>query len=70
MRSTQLAEKVTTVIGFVLASFGFLVVLAVLVEILDLANAPSLRSRAAERRDRWEARRVLAIPAPRSARAK
>ena len=55
-------------IGFVLASFGFLVVLALLVEILEVANASSLRTLAAERRDRWEARRVLATPAPRSGR--
>ena len=51
-----MAEKVTTVIAFVVVCVGFLVVLALVVQVLDAANASSCRSLAAERRARWEAR--------------
>ncbi|MBV9922953.1 MAG: hypothetical protein JOY78_19155 [Pseudonocardia sp.] len=43
-------------IAFVMVCVGFLVVLALVVQVLDAANASSCRSRAAERRARWEAR--------------
>jgi len=51
-----MAEKVATVIAFVMVCVGFLVVLALVVQVLDAANASSCRSLAAERRARWEAR--------------
>jgi hypothetical protein len=47
---------VTTVIAFVMVCVGFLMVLALVVQVLDAANASSCRSLAAERRARWEAR--------------
>lgn len=43
-------------IAFVMVCVGFLVVLALVVQVLDAANASSCRSLAAERRARWEAR--------------
>ncbi len=55
-----MAEKVTTVIAFVVVCVGFLMVLALVVQVLDSVNASSCRSRAAERRARWEARAAAA----------
>jgi Tfp pilus assembly protein PilV len=55
-----MAEKVTTVIAFVMVCVGFLALLALVVPILDAVNASSCRSRAAERRARWETRGVAA----------
>jgi hypothetical protein len=55
-----MAEKVTTVIAFVMVCVGFLALLSLVVPILDAVNASSCRSRAAERRARWEARGVAA----------
>ena len=49
-----MAEKVTTVIAFVVVCVGFLVVLALVVQIVDSMGAPALRTLAAERRARWE----------------
>jgi hypothetical protein len=51
-----MAEKVTTVIAFVVVCVGFLVVLALVVQIVDSMGASAFRSLAAERRERWEAR--------------
>ena len=53
-----MAEKVTTVIAFVVMCGGFLVLLA-LVPVVDAVGA-SCRSRAAERRALWEVRAVAA----------
>jgi hypothetical protein len=55
-----MAEKVTTVIAFVMVCVGFIAVLALVVPIIDAVNASSCRSRAAERRARWETRGVAA----------
>jgi len=55
-----MAEKVTTVIAFVMVCVGFLAVLALVVPIIDAVTASSCRSRAAERRARWEAGSVAA----------
>jgi hypothetical protein len=51
-----MAEKVTTVIAFVMVCVGFLVVLALVVQIVDSMSASASRTLAAERRERWEAR--------------
>ena len=51
-----MAEKVTTVIAFVVVCVGFLVVLALVVQVVDSMGAPALRTLAAERRERWEGR--------------
>ena len=51
-----MAEKVTTVISFVVVCVGFLVVLALVVQVVDYMGASAFRSLAAERRERWEAR--------------
>ena len=51
-----MAEKVTTVIAFVMVCVGFLVVLALVVQVVDSMGASALRSLAAERRERWAAR--------------
>ena len=51
-----MAEKVTTVIAFVVVCVGFLVVLALVVQVVDRMGAPAFRTLAAERRERWEAR--------------
>jgi hypothetical protein len=64
------AEKVTTVIAFVVGCVGFLVVLALVVLVVDAMGVSASRSLAAERRERWEARAaatraVLARSAPR-----
>jgi hypothetical protein len=53
-----MAEKVTTVIAFVVVCVGFLVALALVVQVVDSMGAPALRTLAAERRERWEARAV------------
>lgn len=45
-------------IAFVMVCVGFLVVLALVVQIVDAIGAPASRSLAAERRARWEARAV------------
>ena len=55
-----MAEKVTSVIAFVVVCLGFLVALALVVQVVDAASASSCRSRAAERRERWEARAAAA----------
>jgi hypothetical protein len=55
-----MAEKVTTVIAFVMVCVGFLALLALVVPIIDAVSASSCRSRAAERRARWEVRAVAA----------
>jgi Tfp pilus assembly protein PilV len=57
-----MAEKVTTVIAFVVMCVGFLVLLALIVPVIDAVSASSCRSRAAERRALWEARAVAARP--------
>ena len=44
-----MAEKVTTVIAFVMVCVGFLVVLALVVQVVDSMGAPALRTLAAER---------------------
>jgi hypothetical protein len=51
-----MAEKVTTVIAFVMVCVGFLVVLALVVQVVDSMSASASRTLAAERRERWEAR--------------
>jgi hypothetical protein len=51
-----MAEKVTTVIAFVVVCVGFLVALALVVQIVDSMSASASRTLAAERRERWEAR--------------
>jgi hypothetical protein len=51
-----MAEKVTTVIAFVVVCVGFLMVLALVVQVVDAVGASASRSLAAERRARWEAR--------------
>jgi hypothetical protein len=51
-----MAEKVTTVIAFVVVCVGFLVALALVVQVVDSMGAPAFRTLAAERRERWEAR--------------
>ena len=51
-----MAEKVTTVIAFVMVCVGFLVVLALVVQVVDSMGASAFRTLAAERRERWEAR--------------
>jgi len=51
-----MAEKVTTVIAFVVVCVGLLVVLALVVQVVDSMGASAFRSLAAERRERWEAR--------------
>ena len=51
-----MAEKVTAVIAFVVVCVGFLVVLALVVQVVDSMGASAFRSLAAERRERWEAR--------------
>lgn len=43
-------------IAFVVVCVGFLVVLALVVQVVDSMGAPALRTLAAERRERWEAR--------------
>ena len=43
-------------IAFVMVCVGFLVALALVVQIVDAMGAPASRSLAAERRARWEAR--------------
>jgi hypothetical protein len=47
-----MAEKVTTVIAFVVVCVGFLVVLALVVQVVDSMGASDSRSLAAERRER------------------
>ena len=47
-------------IAFVMVCVGFLVVLALVVQVLDAASTSSCRSLAAERRARWEARATAA----------
>jgi uncharacterized protein HemY len=51
-----MAEKVTSVIAFVMVCVGFLVVLALVVQVVDTVGASAFRTQAAERRARWEAR--------------
>ena len=51
-----MVEKVTTVIAFVMVCVGFLVVLALVVQVVDSMSASASRTLAAERRERWEAR--------------
>ena len=51
-----MAEKVTTVIAFVMVCVGLLMALALVVQIVDAMGASASRSLAAERRARWEAR--------------
>ena len=51
-----MVEKVATVIAFVVVCVGFLVVLALVVQVVDSMGASAFRSLAAERRERWEAR--------------
>jgi hypothetical protein len=70
VRLTRIAEKVTTVIAFVMVCVGFLIVLALVVPILDAVSASSRRSLAAERRERWEARALAARRAVSSARGR
>jgi hypothetical protein len=53
------------VIAFVMVCVGFLVALALVVQIVDAMGASACRSLAAERRARWEARSVLARRLPR-----
>ena len=67
-----MAEKVTTVIAFVMVCVGFLLVLALVVHVVDSMGASAFRTLAAERRERWEARAVatravIARRMPRSA---
>ena len=50
------AEKVATVVAFVVLCVGFLVALALVVHIVDSLGASTFRTLAAERRERWEAR--------------
>jgi hypothetical protein len=51
-----MVEKVATVIAFVVVCVGFLVALALVVQIVDNMGASAFRTLAAERRERWEAR--------------
>jgi hypothetical protein len=51
-----MAEKVATVIAFVVVCVGFLVTLAFVVQVVDSMGASAFRTLAAERRERWEAR--------------
>ena len=44
-------------ITFILAAVALIALLAVVVGIADAAQGPSVRRRAAERRERWEAAR-------------
>lgn len=45
-------------ITFILAAVALIAVLAVVVGIADAAGRPAARMKAAERRERWEARRL------------
>jgi hypothetical protein len=49
---------VVAVITFILASVALIAVLAIVVGIADAAQRPAARRRAAERRERWEARQL------------
>jgi hypothetical protein len=55
-RSNEGGRRVITVITYIAIGIGFLVVVAVVVGIVDAAQASEWRRVARERRERWESR--------------